>query len=936
MHIHPDKGCSMTPEPVDPTLSTFQKTAENCDKECEEEQAPLDRQLGQPESAHAHLVDPGGTLNHNSGGERQADSIEDSSSYSSDLLSDTEDTSQQPRMPIHVSNPMIVVSNRLPFVLTRNAKGELERKSSAGGLVTAVAPVVIDCKGVWVGWTGISDFSSQDSIPESTPEDPSPTSGLRSSQTRPVLIPDSGMFDRYYNGCCNATFWPLFHSMPDRTVFELDTWKAYCEVNEVFAQTTLNAVRNIKCSNQRAEGGGRTGVPVVWLHDYHLMLAANTIRDTTIEEGLSIRMGFFLHIPFPSWDIIRIFPWCDEILQGMLGCDLIGFHIEDYCLNFLDCCQRCLGCRVDKNKMLVEHCGRTVQVKAIPIGIPYSRFASLAATAPRVLPTSEVKVILGVDRLDYTKGLVARLKAFERFFLKYPKWREKVILLQVAVPSRTDVKEYQELKEEIDKLVGSINGSFSTPSWSPIRYIYGCVRQDELAAYYRDAAVGLIIPLRDGMNLVAKEFVACQNDEDPGVLILSPFAGAGGIMQEALQVNPYEVENVADTLSRALEMPKDERQLRMFQLKKREKRMDVDAWVQSFLTTMGAIFDDKDESEHEEQYIEKMEVKDFDEGLGPLLDNCTKLGVILDFDGTLSFLARTPQLAIIPGETKRVLERLSNISDCHVAVISGRNLEDLQRKVGVEGITYAGNHGLEILHPDGTNFNFKMPAGYETRLERLVEELTEKCTSHGAWVEPKGLLVAWHYREVPKEKRDHLYKLAASIYEKHNYKFFNVSKRLENVPPVGRDRGRASIHILRSIFGLDWEERVQVIYAGDSAADEFAMEVLRGVAYTYKVINEDSTVITKTWANARLQGPDAVLTMLKYLERKLSGRKIKLNRTLMNQVSLGEEAVELRVLDEDEDGFRPRSGSLSTLSRKFRARSHSQKFLAANGSPRQK
>merc|ERR1719341_1296349 len=255
-----------------------------------------------------------------------------------------------------------------------------------------------------------------------------------------------------------------------------------------------------------------------------------------------------------------------------------------------------------------------VQVKAIPIGIPYSRFASLAATAPRVLPTSEVKVILGVDRLDYTKGLVARLKSFQRFLVKYPKWIGKVLLLQVAVPSRTDVKEYQELKEDIDKLVGCINGQFSTPSWSPIRYIYGCVNQEQLAAFNRDASVGLITPLRDGMNLVAKEFVACQPEQDPGVLILSPFAGAGGYMQEALQVNPYEVENVADTLNRALEMPLDERQMRMFQLKKREKRMDVGAWVQGFLGAMGAIYtDQQDEQPRTEEAISKIGQGEFDQ-----------------------------------------------------------------------------------------------------------------------------------------------------------------------------------------------------------------------------------------------------------------------------------------------------------------------------------
>ena len=277
------------------------------------------------------------------------------------------------------------------------------------------------------------------------------------------------------------------------------------------------------------------------------------------------------------------------------------------------------------------------------------------------------------------------------------------------------MKEYHELKEEIDKLVGCINGLFSTPSWSPIRYlelssyklyifsryIYGSVVQEQLAAFYRDASVGLITPLRDGMNLVAKvktsgrktshnhgvimnaqEFVACQDENDPGVLILSPFAGAGGLMQEALQVNPYEVENVADTLHRALEMPLDQRQMRMFQLKKREKRMDVEAWVQGFLGAMGAIYTDQEnEQPRTEESISKIGQGDFDRNLRTLVDHCSRLGVILDFDGTLSPLARKPELAIIPSETKRVLERLSAFSDCKITVISGRSIEDLQRKV---------------------------------------------------------------------------------------------------------------------------------------------------------------------------------------------------------------------------------------------------------------
>lgn len=259
----------------------------------------------------------------------------------------------------------------------------------------------------------------------------------------------------------------------------------------------------------------------------------------------------------------------------MLGCDMVGFHIQDYCLNFVDCCQRSLGCRVDRKNLLVEHGGRTVRVRPLPIGIPFDRFVSLAETANKVMSTNQ-KIVLGVDRLDYTKGLVHRLKAFEMLLEKHPQHREQVIsdlpsggfiigntlhrlimpissqvtMLQIAVPSRTDVREYQDLKLEMDQLIGRINGRFTTPNWSPIRYIYGCVSQDELAAFYRDAAVALVTPLRDGMNLVAKEFVACQINTPPGVLIVSPFAGAGEMMHEALICNPYEIDEAAEVIHR--------------------------------------------------------------------------------------------------------------------------------------------------------------------------------------------------------------------------------------------------------------------------------------------------------------------------------------------------------------------------------------------------
>lgn len=274
---------------------------------------------------------------------------------------------------------------------------------------------------------------------------------------------------------------------------------------------------------------------------------------------------------------------------------MVGFHIEDYCLNFVDCCQRRLGCRVDRKHLLVEHGGRTVRVRPLPIGIPFDRFVEMAKQAPAVISTS-LQLVLGVDRLDYTKGLVHRLKAFELLLERYPQHKGKVALMQIAVPSRTDVKEYQDLKEEMDQLVGRINGRFTTPNWSPIRYIYGCVSQNDLAAFYRDSAVAMVTPLRDGMNLVAKEFVACQIKEIPGVLIVSPFAGAGEMMHEALICNPYELVEAADTLHRALTMPEDERMLRMRCLRRREEINDVDYWMRSFLKAMGTlIFEDGDD-----------------------------------------------------------------------------------------------------------------------------------------------------------------------------------------------------------------------------------------------------------------------------------------------------------------------------------------------------
>lgn len=408
-----------------------------------------------------------------------------------------------------------------------------------------------------------------------------------------------------------------------------------------------------------------------------------------------------------------------------MGCDLVGFHVEDYCLNFLDCCQRGLGSRVDRRAMLAEHGGRTVRIRPLPIGIPYSRFEMMANEAPEAsIGQSNLQVILGVDRLDYTKGLTHRLVAFERLLEEYPEFIEKVMLLQVAVPSRTDVKEYQDLKEEMDKLVGMINGRFSTCAWSPIRYIYGCISQQELAGFYRDADVALVTPMRDGMNLVAKEFVACRVKK-PGVLILSPFAGAGGMMHEALLVNPYESGNVAKVLHRALTMPDEEKEIRMNALRAREKIHDVNFWMKSFLKSIGTLIAEDGEDVMPTQ-MQPVALEDFDSYLAPYVGQRHILTLLLDYDGTLAPIAKHPDLAVIPPETKKVLERLANHPDVFVAIISGRSVNNVKEMVGIDGITYAGNHGLEILHSDGTKFVHPMPASQEGKVEKLLQRLQDE------------------------------------------------------------------------------------------------------------------------------------------------------------------------------------------------------------------
>ena len=714
------------------------------------------------------------------------------------------------------TGPLVIASNRLPFTLHRSAEG-LERQPSSGGLVSALEPVLRKRGGTWVGWPGMG-LENGEEIP----------TGKEPYRVAPVALSESDIA-RYLHGFSNRTLWPLFHSQSSLARFDRKDFVRYEKVNGLFAEAISREARHDE---------------LIWIHDYHLMMAASQIREVLPEA----RLAFFLHIPFPPYDIFRLLPWDRELLRGLLACDLIGFHVSNYAQNFLDCVERRLGSRVDRRTMVVEHGDRAVQVGSFPIGIDFQDFEERAQRAPAQPETAAERVVLGVDRLDYTKGIPERIRAFERLLELHPEYREHAVLLQLAVPSRSQVVEYRELKREIDGLIGELNGRFATAAWSPIRYLYRSITPERLAALYRDADVGLVTPLRDGMNLVAKEYVASQVN-DPGVLVLSRLAGAAETMREALLVNPYDVDGMAEAIHRALSMDEPERRSRMDALRKREARDDVHSWVRAFLAVAAAG----------RVTPRPLSNEDFEAWVGPYMTR-PKLTLFLDYDGTLARLVKHPSEAFMSDGMRSALERCAARDDTEVAIVSGRALHDIQKMVGNSELTYAGNHGLEISGQLIDDFRHEDLVHYQARTDALVRALSEVAID-GAWTEAKGPTLTYHYREVPAKLWPSLVERARTIITAAGFQARDAHAAIEARPPIGWDKGRAVLHILREWSGPAWSNETRVIYVGDDETDEDAFRFLAGLAMTFRV----GTADTLTSASRRLPNVEGVQGLLEWL-----------------------------------------------------------------------
>jgi len=470
-----------------------------------------------------------------------------------------------------MKNRLVVVSNRLPIAINR-VGNEWQIQPGAGGLITALAPLMKANQGVWVGWPGCGPEAPLDDLVSSFASE-------EGYDLSPVPLTEDEV-EKYYRGFSNEALWPLFHDLLGNCIFSLDNYKVYDAVNRRFAQKTSEV---------------SSDEDVIWIHDYQLISSGWYVRQLHPERTLA----FFLHIPFPSPDLYRRLPWSRQLLASLLAYDVVGFQTLRDHRNFIHCVTSLVkGVEVrsrHRNHTVLRYGDRFIKAGHFPISIDFNDFNKRAGAeevdkAAWYLHENyeQRQLMLGVDRLDYTKGIPERFLAFERALEKYPEMREKVSLLQVVVPSRTMVPDYIDLKGQLEQLAGRINGRFSEHGWVPLHYHFRSLDTVQLLAHYRTAEIALVTPLRDGMNLVAKEYCACSIG-NKGVLVLSMFAGAADQLgKHALVVNPYDIEKTADALFLAFSMPQDERRRRMQLLRSQIRRNDVHRWLETFMTALSS------------------------------------------------------------------------------------------------------------------------------------------------------------------------------------------------------------------------------------------------------------------------------------------------------------------------------------------------------------
>lgn len=696
---------------------------------------------------------------------------------------------------------IIIISNRLPVTINRK-DGELFYYPSAGGLATGLNSLDQSIERIWIGWPG------------QAVEDPFERASISYRFEKDNMVPvflNQEDVELFYEGFSNKTIWPHFHYFTQYTVYNNAYWEAYQRVNKLFVDAVAD----------RIQPGD-----MVWVHDYQLMLVPGMLR--AISPGLSI--GFFLHIPFPSYEIFRTLPWRSEILQGMLGADLIGFHTFGYMRHFLSAVYRITGYEHNFGKINIDD--RLVKIDAFPMGIDYEKYGSqlnLDQVSNEVWSfidrfKNRLRLILSIDRLDYSKGIPQRLVAYEQFLRQHPKYIEKVTLVLVVVPSRSNVDQYQNLKEEVDELVGRINGEFATLNWTPIRYYYRSFAFDDLHALYCSFHIALITPLRDGMNLIAKEFVASKEGDDDGVLILSEMAGAANEMQEALIVNPNNSQQIVDALVHAIEMPEEEKAFALKEMQKKLKKYNVKHWANSFIGQQIEV--NKYQQDRQTKLVgEKSQ--------GKILDAYKKAKsrlLLLDYDGTLVGFKNDPNAAAPDEQLMGLLNRIKDHENTKLVIVSGRDRHTLGEWMKDAGIEMVSEHGVWLWKNSHWQLNASVSNTWKPTVRPVLESLVERTP--GSFIEEKDYTLAWHYRNIDnelgtnrvREIRDELIYLTAN----HDLQVLEGNKVVE-IRNAGVNKGKAVT------LWLNQQHWDFIMAIGDDHTDEDTFQALPPHAITVKV-----------------------------------------------------------------------------------------------------
>ena len=625
---------------------------------------------------------------------------------------------------------ILIVSNRLPFQFSVENK-DIVVNPSVGGLATGMKSIHAAYDSKWVGWTGLEKESLDENLKIKVSE------VLKKEDCIDVPLSKKEV-DLFYFGFSNKTIWPLFHYFTEFTEYGKEEWDTYYKVNQKFADAILTNIQ---------EGDK------VWIHDYQLLLVPKMIRD----KRPDVSIGFFLHIPFPSFEIIRILPWRKEILEGILGADLIGFHTFDYERHFFSSVRRLLGYDIRFNEIQLND--RIVKADSFPMGIDYDRFHNASLMQQQLsikdktevkqqldkhqLMSPELKFILSIDRLDYTKGIAKRLIAFEYFLEKYPEYLGKVTLIMLCVPSRANVRQYQKMKKEIDELVGRINGKYSKINWTPIWYFYRSMPFENLIDLYSSSDVALITPIRDGMNLVAKEYIASRINKK-GVLILSEMAGAAKEMSEALVINPNNNEEIAKALHEALTMPEEEQIERNIMLQDRLKRYNIDKWATDFMNALVKL--EQKKNNHFAKKIDDV----LKNTLANEYKNAKKRMLFLDYDGTLVDFKDKPIKASPDEELYTLLDKLSRDPANELVLISGRDRETFSTWFQNKNYSMIVEHGVWSKKPEKDWVLLEqLDVSWKEKFKHVIDFYVDRTP--GTFIEEKNYSLVWHFRKADPE-----------------------------------------------------------------------------------------------------------------------------------------------------------------------------------------